>query len=127
VKVADQDETLEIWEALASGKWSLLDYFDNDGKRFVVAVKNAAPIDKRLELSTREREVSALAALGHRDKEIANALGLSIPAVTGALHRARKKLGVTSRAALAMLWRAGGDEVSSRDDETSSRRGRSER
>jgi DNA-binding CsgD family transcriptional regulator len=44
--------------------------------------------------------------MGHRDKEIAYMLGIASTAVGAALHRARVKLGVKTRAGLATLWRA---------------------
>ncbi|MEO6952944.1 MAG: LuxR C-terminal-related transcriptional regulator [Polyangia bacterium] len=101
----DADRALEIWQGLVAGKWSLVDHFDSDGKRFVLAMKNAPEVDPRVDLTPLERRVSSLASMGHRDKEIAYSLGITMPSVAAALHRARTKIGVTSRAALAAAWR----------------------
>jgi DNA-binding CsgD family transcriptional regulator len=103
----DTEKALEIWEGLIAGRWSLVDHFDTDGKRFLLAMKNAPQVDKRADLTPRERRVCALAAMGHRDKEIAYMLGLSLGSVTAALHRTRGKLGVGSRSELARVWRYG--------------------
>jgi DNA-binding CsgD family transcriptional regulator len=102
----DPQKALEVWRGLIAGRWSLVDHFDTDGKRFLLAMKNPPPVDRRGELSPHELRVGALASLGHRDKEIAYMLGLSLGAVSSSLHRARRKLGVRSRAELAKVWRA---------------------
>jgi DNA-binding CsgD family transcriptional regulator len=103
----DGEKALEVWEGLIEDRWSLIDHFDTDGKRFVLAIKNSPEVDRRNQLTDRERRISALAAMGHRDKEIAYTLGLSNGAVAACLHRARVKLGVNSRAELARIWRRG--------------------
>ena len=68
-------------------------------------MKNAPEVDARADLTAHERRVSSLAAMGHRDKEIAYTLGVTLASVGAALHRARTKLGACSRAALAATWR----------------------
>ena len=103
----DVEKALEVWRGLVAGRWSLVDHFDTDGKRLLLAMKNTPRVDRRADLTPRERRVCALAAVGHRDKEIAYMLGLSLAAVTASLHRGRRKLNVSSRADLAKLWRAG--------------------
>ena len=103
----DADRALEIWQGLIAGRWSLVDHFDSDGKRFVLAMKNAPEVNPRSGLSALELRVSSLASMGHRDKEIAYALGVTMPSVAAALHRSRVKLKVGSRAALAAAWRRG--------------------
>src|SRR6185503_20071004 len=35
----DPDAAMDSWEGLVDGRWSLVDRFDTDGKRFIVAVK----------------------------------------------------------------------------------------
>ena len=89
-------------------RWSLVDHFDTDGKRFLLAMKNTPRVDRRADLTPRERRVAALAAMGNSDKEIAYMLGLSMPSVTSAVFRARAKLGAKSRGELAAIWRSGG-------------------
>jgi DNA-binding CsgD family transcriptional regulator len=103
----DADKALEIWQGLVAGRWSLVDHFDTDGRRFLLAMKNTSNVDQRADLTARERRVCALAAMGHRDKEISYMLGLTLSSVTAALHRARVKLKVRTRAELALRWRQG--------------------
>jgi len=58
-------------------------------------------------LTPRERQVCGLAAQGMANKEIAAELGLSVNTVQNYLKSAFKKLGVSSRAALANRLRDG--------------------
>ena len=103
----DGEKALEIWKGLVAGRWSLVDHFDTDGKRLLLAMKNTPNVEKFPTLSPHERRVCALVAMGHRDKEICYMLGLSHASVTAALHRARSKLRVRSRTELVARWRQG--------------------
>ncbi|HEX7665902.1 MAG TPA: helix-turn-helix transcriptional regulator [Polyangiaceae bacterium] len=105
-KGEDPEHALDVWRGLVAGRWSLVDHFDSDGKRFVLAIKNPPRVARHLDLTPRERRVCELAARGHRDKEIGYMLGLSAGAVTAALYRARSKLGLRSRVALAAEWQS---------------------
>lgn len=89
-----------LWQAMVRGQWSLVDWFDHDGKRFLLAHDNRVETADRKELSERERQVVACAAMGHSNKLIAYDLGLSTGTVAVLLARAAKKLGVASRPAL---------------------------
>jgi DNA-binding CsgD family transcriptional regulator len=53
------------------------------------------------ELTAREREIAALAARGHSNREIAARLVISVRTVENQLQRAYQKLGITSRSELA--------------------------
>lgn len=99
----DPEAATRKWRPLVASRWSLLDDFDTDGRRFVVAVENAPPTRvRRRDLSERELQVMTQAHLGHSDKEIAYELGLSVSTVRVLLHRAIQKLDVeTRREALA--------------------------
>jgi hypothetical protein len=87
------DEALEIWKGLVDGRWSLLDHFEADGRRFVLARRNAPETPDIRGLSPRERQVLAYAAMGHSNKAIAYELGLSLSTVATHLAHARAKLG----------------------------------
>jgi DNA-binding CsgD family transcriptional regulator len=97
----DPQKSVELWRALVAGRWSLLDHFDSDGRRFVLAHRNDArlPEDAR-GLTLRERQVLAHLALGHSNKVIAYELGLAQSTVAGHMARARRKLELPSAAAL---------------------------
>ena len=96
----DPDEAIAIWQAMVAGRWSLLDHFDSDGRRYVLAHRNDPHAPDARGLTLRERQVVAYAALGHSNKVIAYELGLSSSTVGGHLARARAKLALPSGAAL---------------------------
>lgn len=93
------DEASATRTGLVDARWSLLDDFDTDGRRFVVAVRNDAHLPPHDVLTPRECQVVAHAAMGHRNKEVAYDLGLSDATVRVLMHRAAKKLGVVGRRA----------------------------
>lgn len=89
---APQD-SVELWRALVSGRWSVVEHFERDGKRYYLAHKNDPALAPDLALTERERQVLGYAELGHSDKLIAYSLGLSRSTVATLLARARRKLG----------------------------------
>lgn len=105
---AEPDAALETWRGLISGRWSLVDHFDRDGRRYVVAQRNDPQVDPQ-GLTLRERQVVAYAAMGHSNKLIGYELGLSPTTVATHLMNAASKLGTKSRAELirSHLTRAG--------------------
>jgi DNA-binding CsgD family transcriptional regulator len=106
---SNEREALELWQGLVEGRWSLVDQFDGDGRRYLIARRNDTEIPDPRALSLRERQVLAHAALGQSLKVIAYALGLSVATV--AEHRARglRKLGIRSQAELSSLFAATGE------------------
>jgi DNA-binding CsgD family transcriptional regulator len=99
-------EAVETWRASVSARWSLLDQFERDGKRFIVARRNDVPAPGPELLSLRERQVLSLVAMGHHTKLVAYELGISPSTVRVLLTRACRKLGVKTRAeAIARLPR----------------------
>ncbi|MGV3621623.1 MAG: helix-turn-helix transcriptional regulator [Archangium sp.] len=99
-KAARSDERcLEQWRVMVDGRWSLVDHFDRDGRRYYVARRNTPALSGD-GLTPRERQVAGFAALGHSNKLIAYELGLSTSTVATHLSSAAKKLGCTSRVQL---------------------------
>ncbi len=94
---SDPGEALRIWQGLVAGRWSLIEHFDHDGRRFLVARPNEPDAPDPRALTTRERQVLGYAALGHPLKLVAYALGLSTSTVSGHLKTALRKLGLRSR------------------------------
>lgn len=93
------------WKAMVDARWSLVQHVENDGKRLILAHANESTKPEP-ELSTREREVLAFAALGHSNKMIAYELGLAHSTVRVLLTRAATKLGARGRdAAIAQFRR----------------------
>jgi DNA-binding CsgD family transcriptional regulator len=104
----DVDEALGEWKGLVDGRWSLVDKFDRDGKRFVLARRNEPGVRTLSPLSDRERQVVAYVALGHSNKLIAYELGIADSTVRVLVARAARKLGARTREELATRAEASG-------------------
>jgi DNA-binding CsgD family transcriptional regulator len=102
----DPDRALSLWKGLVSGRWSLVDHFDHDSKRFVVAKRNTLGLRVWHTLTEREHQAVAFVAQGQTLKIIAYQLGVSTATVAADLARAQSKLRVSSRLELAAVYRA---------------------
>ncbi len=100
----DWRTTTNVWTGLAEGRWSLVDRFDRDGRRYYLARPNLPDAAHDL-LAPREAQVAHAAALGHSNKHIAYELGISISTVATHLKSAARKLGVSSRVELIQRMR----------------------
>ena len=94
---------LELWRGLLAGRWTLVDHFDSDGRRFVLARKNDPSVPEPRALSPRQRQVVFYASLGWSNKEISYALGLSENTVSAHLAQSLSKLGIATRAELVRM------------------------
>jgi DNA-binding CsgD family transcriptional regulator len=92
---------LDLWEALVDGRWSLVDRFESDGRRFTVARVNEPDVADPRALSPRERAVARLLAMGSSNKLIGYELGLREGTIAALVARLRHKLGGSSRTDLA--------------------------
>ncbi len=101
---SEPDAALDLWEGLVRGRWSLVDHFDSDRRRFVVAVKNDPEVPDPRGLTQREHQVAEFCGMRRGAKEIGYILGLSASTVGNALTRAERKLGLASRTELAALF-----------------------
>jgi DNA-binding CsgD family transcriptional regulator len=99
----DSDEALKLWSALVGGRWSLVDRFDRDGRRFIVAHRNEPRVSDPRALSARERQVLAFLASGDSLKMTAYSLGISMTSVSRHRATAMKKLGIKSAAEVLAL------------------------
>ncbi len=104
-KNRDDPKAIDAWKAMVDARWTLVDRFDSDGRRFYIAYRNDIPMRDPRKLTPREQQAVAFAALGSTSKLIAYELGLSISSVTTLLSSAARKLGVRSRAELVVLAR----------------------
>lgn len=102
---SEPHKALELWRALVRGRWSTVDWFDSDGRRYVLGVPNAIPVTDPRGLSEREYQVVAYAAAGETNKMIGYHLGLSKGRVSGLLRSAMRKLKVDTRAELIQKFR----------------------
>lgn len=102
------EASLNAWTALLDGRWSLVDHFEADGRRFVVALRNDPEHPDPRGLSQRERQVADSLGRGQSIQATAYALGLSPSAIVKAADQAQGKLGLGSRVALAAFFSPNG-------------------
>jgi DNA-binding NarL/FixJ family response regulator len=88
------------WRAFAAGGWRMVDHFEADGRRYVIARRRAG----LGELDPEQRALLERRARGDSLKQIAADLGLSISAVSRRLNRVMGQLGIRSHAELARLF-----------------------
>jgi DNA-binding NarL/FixJ family response regulator len=105
-RAATPSEALELWHALHAGRWTLVEHFDSDGRRFLVARENTPNAPPVSALSARESQVLAQLGAGLTNKEIGYRLGLAPSTVAHHLRRVGAKLGVSSTAELVRQARA---------------------
>jgi DNA-binding CsgD family transcriptional regulator len=96
---------LARWRGLVDGRWSLLDRFESDGRRYIVARANEPEPPPHVLLTLRERQVLGYAALGHDNKVIAYDLGIAHSTVRVLLARAASKFRVRRRRDLISAFR----------------------
>jgi DNA-binding CsgD family transcriptional regulator len=104
----DPEGALDLWRGLVSGRWSLVDHVESDGKRYVLARRNPPDVPDPKALDTTERHVTAFAVMGRSNKYIGYMLGLAPSTVAHHLARATRKLGVRSRRELVQAFGAAG-------------------
>jgi DNA-binding CsgD family transcriptional regulator len=101
-----QDKALILWTGLVDGRWSIVDRFESDGRRYLVAYRNDCPFPDPRALNPREAQVCRLLAYGHTTKYIAYELGLSFSTVATHISSSQRKLGASSRVELIRILRA---------------------
>jgi len=99
----DGERVIEAWTALVSGRWTLVDRFERDGRRYLVAHRNEIDAPDPRALTPRERVVTQLVALGKPNKLVAYELGLSESAVGTLVSTAMRKLQVRTRVELIQV------------------------
>jgi DNA-binding NarL/FixJ family response regulator len=104
LRADDPERALGLWKGLVDARWSLIDRFDTDGRRYLIAVRNDPSVPHPGMLTERERQVVALAAFGRANKAIAYELGLSLGVIGAYLTSAMRKLNVSSRVELVRLY-----------------------
>lgn len=96
----DAGGVLRKWKGLVAARWTLVDDYESRGQRYVLARENAPAPSGPAQLSSREQQVAALAALGRSNKLISYELGLAHSTVRVLVARACAKLAVPSRSEL---------------------------
>jgi DNA-binding CsgD family transcriptional regulator len=85
------------WPTAVGERWTLVDHFDSDGRRFLLAVDNRSVPPRPKPLSEREIEVVRHALRGSSNKEIAFDLGVAHSTIKVLMARAATKMGALSR------------------------------
>ena len=88
---------LELWRGLFSGRWSLVDFFDADGRRFVLARDNEPEVARPRPMPLRMRQVLFYASAGWSNAEMGYVLGISESTVGVHLSAALRWSGLGSR------------------------------
>lgn len=99
----DGEAVLSAWPALVSGRWTLIEHFESDGRRYYLAMRNEPAAASLVALTPREQAVVEQVAQGAANKVIADTLGIGEPSAASYVRRAMSKLRVRSRAELAAL------------------------
>ena len=97
LRSSEPDRALDEWKGLVAARWSLVEHFESDGKRYILACENDLHVPGPSLLSQREQQVLAYASLGHSSKLIAYELGITDSTVRVLMARATAKLGARSR------------------------------
>lgn len=93
---ADAREALALWQELIDGRWTLVERFEADGRRLLVARRNAPDVERHVRLTAREREIAHRVLRGDANKLIAHDLLISEPTVSEHLKHALAKLNLRS-------------------------------
>lgn len=102
----EPDRAVATVRGLVNARWSLVDHFESDGKRYIVARENVDDVNGPRALSAREQHVVALAALGRSNKLIAYELGLAQSTIRVLMARAAAKLHARTREELLSIFRS---------------------
>jgi DNA-binding NarL/FixJ family response regulator len=97
----DSAEGGSDWNDLFAGEWKLLDQFDRDGRRYLIARKRRRPFE--VAPSQSEWDALVLRAKGAPLKVIAGELGVSMPTASRRIKSGMRKLGVRTASDLPRL------------------------
>ena len=90
------------WQAVLSGRYRIIDWYDREGRRYVVATKRTVENEPRC-LTPREEKALLMRAAGSALKVIALELGVSLSTAARDLDRGMALLGLTTDADLAAV------------------------
>lgn len=90
-----------VWESISRGTSRIVNWYDHEGRRFVV-LRQATP-QERIRLTLRQRKALALRAAGCALKVIAFELGVSVTTAAREVEIGLELLGLDSTAALAAV------------------------
>ena len=97
------DRALALWQGLVAGQWSLVDHWENGGRRYVAAYRNRPGLHDPRAFTETERAVLKYLTLGATNKEVSYALGLPAGTVSTSVSGILKKLRLRRRVDLALF------------------------
>lgn len=101
---SDAADALELWNGLVHGRWTLIESFDSDDRRFFLAYPNETVLANPRSLTARERAVVGHVVQGDSNKWIAYQLGIRPSTVARHLTSALRKMGLGQRHELIWLY-----------------------
>ena len=109
---SDPDRAVGDWKGLCAARWSIVEEIESDGKRYLLARRNDAPVRAGAQaLTPREAQALAFASAGHSNKLIAYEMGITAATVGVLLHRAARRLGAKTRAQMIAAYEASRDPI----------------
>jgi len=105
------ERALRLWEGLVRGRLTLVDWFDANGRRFILVKLNTTRPGCACRLTAREHQVAMGVALGESSKVISYRLELSPSRVSALVRGAMQKLGVRTKAQLVVMVRVLGTSI----------------
>lgn len=106
----DDGEAADLRPVVDARQWTVVDEFESNGEKYVVARESAPPAGELSLLTPAERSVVTHAARGSSTKEIAYELGISDATVRVLLMRAARRCGARGRKELLILCRNDAEE-----------------
>lgn len=95
----------DVWRALLQGRCCLIESFDADGHRYLIARRTPGVPRSNTRLTPLEARALCLRAQGDSYKVIASELGMSTAAAHGLTQSGMRKIGVRDEAELPWLLR----------------------
>jgi DNA-binding CsgD family transcriptional regulator len=103
--VSNAESALEAWEALVAGRWSIVEQFESDGRRYLFARRNPPEAPRGSPLSPVEAHVLLLRAQGLTYKLIGYELGITATTANRVARLGMRKIGVRQDIELPALFR----------------------
>jgi DNA-binding CsgD family transcriptional regulator len=104
-RAGDADESLNAFEGLVAGQWSIVQSFESDGRRYLVAIQNQPGQMAAAALTGNEAHALLLRAQGLAYKLVCYELGLSESATHHLVQQGMRKLGIGRETDLALIFR----------------------
>lgn len=102
-RAGDPERALDVWKGLVAGRFSLVDGWEADGRRYALVYRNDPLAPNPRALGSSERAIVELIGRGASNKEAAYALGVTQDAIAKGLASSLGKLGLGRRHRLAAL------------------------